>query len=177
MPSSCWFSHRYFFTHPSRQAQGLMGRLSGCQGPGRMMRLRWELRPGPAQLSSSNCWELASPEDKLVTADLAERPVPLGVGFFRCNRNNLIPSSKAGPASPGHPHHRSWPWETLTQLGPPGSMVLSLHHQLALPLVVTSGRPQPSPGLWAGVRAWLPALAYPARASCSLPLCLWPPRE
>lgn len=89
-----------------------MGRLSDCQGPGRMMRLRWELPLGPARLSSSNCWELASPEDKLVTADLAERPVPLGVGFFRCNRNNLTLSSKAGPASSGHPHHRSWPRET-----------------------------------------------------------------
>lgn len=111
MPSSCRFSHQQF-THPSRQAQGLMGRLSGCQGPGRPMRQRWELCPGLAWCSSSNCWEPASPEDKLVTADLAERPVPLGVGFFRCNRNNLTPSSKAGPASPGHPHHRSWPWET-----------------------------------------------------------------
>lgn len=113
-------------SHPSRQAQGLVGRLSGCQDPGRTMKLRWELRPGPARLSSSNCWELASPEDKLATADLAERPVPLGVGFFRCNRNNLTPSSRAGPASPGHPHPR-WPWETLTQLGPPWSMVLSPH--------------------------------------------------
>lgn len=75
-----------------------MGRLSGCQDPGRTTKLSWELSPGPALLSSSNCWEPASPEDKLVTADLAERPVPLGVGFFRCNRNNLTPSSRAGPA-------------------------------------------------------------------------------
>lgn len=122
------------------------------------MWLRWELRPGPALLSSSNCWALASPEDKLVTADLAERPVPLGVGFFRCNGNNLTPSSRAGPASPGHPNP-SWLWETLAQLGPPGSTVLSPHQQLSLPLMVTSGRTQLSPGLWTEVR---PGFLFPS---------------
>lgn len=153
-----------------------MGRLSGCQGPGRLMRQRWELCPGLAWCSSSNCWEPASPEDKLVTEDLAERPVPLGVGFFRCNRNNLTPSTKAGPASPGHRHHRSWPWETdpawtTREYGTVTSSAAGLASAGDFRQATAKS------GLRVGVRTWLPPPVYPARASCSLFLCHWPPRE
>lgn len=75
-----------------------------------------ELCPRPAGSRASNCWQPANPKDRVVIADLAECPAPLGLLVFSIAiETTSLFLVGVGLASAGL-EELSWPRETLTCL-------------------------------------------------------------